>query len=123
MNRTLIMIDKNITCSATNPQPVTLPFIIDDKLIDVLHTHYYVAGQREQRALSHEELESLKHETLMGSMTIKSHVFFFLWKSSSRPLQSKQMWYKGIYVSTYGKSVFAQEEEKCVMCKKPAAKF
>ena len=49
----------------------------------------------------------------MGSITIKSHVFF-LWKSSSRPLQSKQMWYKGIYVSTYGKSVFAQEEEKCV---------
>ena len=47
-NRTLIMIDKNITCSATNPQPVTLPFIIDDKLIDALHTHYYVAGQREQ---------------------------------------------------------------------------
>ena len=68
-NTTVTMISKNITCTATDPQPVTLPFLIDNKLIENLHTHYFIAGQREQQALSHQELESLKHESTLPLFT------------------------------------------------------
>ena len=68
-NTTITMIDKNITCTATDPQPVTLPFLINNKLIQNLHAHYYISGQREQQALSHEELESLKHESTLPILT------------------------------------------------------
>ena len=82
-----------------NSQPTVPP--LHSSLVKIIHTYLLSA-----------ELESLKHETLMGSMTIKSHVSFLveeLFKTST--IQTNVV---HRYVCTYSKSVFVQEEKKNV---------
>ena len=68
-NTTLYLVTRNVTCSPTDPQVVTLPFIHDGHLLDTLHAHYYYAGLRDQKALTGKELLDLKHSSKIPIIT------------------------------------------------------
>ena len=68
-NTSIHMVTRNITCSATNPQVVTLPFIHNGHLLDTLHAHYYTSGLQDQKAFTEQELLDLEHNSKLPIIT------------------------------------------------------
>ena len=71
VNETLVTVHKNVSCSLAEPAAVTLPFLHRDRMISATHTHYFIAGMREQKALTADELNKLEHDSKRQQMTIK----------------------------------------------------
>ena len=69
-NETLVTVHNNVSCTLAEPAAVTLPFLHRDRMISSQHTHYFIAGMREQKALTAAELNKLEHDSKRQQMTI-----------------------------------------------------
>ena len=62
-NTTISTVTADLMCNHT-PVVVTLPMVLDGKLLDTVHIHYFIAKAKKSRPLSKEEIDVLETEHL-----------------------------------------------------------